>query len=256
MWANWRLLDGIARALFAAALALGAYFAAVAVVNSERFPLRIVRVVGEVDHVRADAILAHVSARLSGNFFAADLDSVRGAIEQVPWVRRAAVRRQWPDRLLVRIEEHVPVARWPDRRLVNTHGELFEAELERVLPRFAGPPGAELEVSARYAAFTALLAPLGTPLAEVTLSPRRAWSLRLADGMTVEVGADRPPDTAETRLARFVSSYPQAAALLHGRVQHADLRYPNGFALRVSAPAEAAGGGARATSAVRRDGKE
>ncbi|MCL4800670.1 MAG: cell division protein FtsQ/DivIB [Burkholderiales bacterium] len=256
MWANWRLLDGIASALFAAAAALAAYLAVVATVNSERFPLRIVRVVGELDHVRGDAILAHVTGRSSGNFFAADLDSVRSAIEQVPWVRRAAVRRQWPDRLLVRIEEHVPVARWSDRRLVNTHGELFEAELERALPQLAGPPGAEREVTSRYAVFTALLAPLGTPLAEVALSPRRAWSLRLVDGMTVEVGADQPPDTAEARLARFVSSYPQAAAQLEGRVRHVDLRYPNGFAVRVPGLAEAAGAGARAKSAVHRDEKE
>lgn len=256
MWANWRLLDGIATGLFAFAGALAAYLAGVAALNSALFPFRVVRVVDEVEQVRGEAILEHVAGRIGGNFFAADLDSVRGAIEQVPWVRRVAVRRVWPDRLLVRIEEHVPLARWSDRRLVNTHGELFDAELERALPALAGPPGAEREVASRYAAFGTLLAPLGSPLAELALSPRRAWSLKLANGMTVEVGADQPPDTAEARLARFVSAYPQALALLDGRVRHVDLRYPNGFAVRVPELAEAAGAGARSRSAVRREQKE
>lgn len=256
MWSNWRLLDGIASGLFIAAAVIAGYFVILAALNSALFPLRVVRVVGELEHVRGEAIRDHVAGNLTRNFFAADLDTVRGAVESMPWVRRAAVRRQWPDRILVRIEEHVPVARWSDRRLVNTHGELFAGELDRELPELAGPPGAEREVTDRYAAFSALVAPLGTSLKELALSPRRAWRLRLANGTTVEVGSDQAPDTAEARLARFVSSYPEVHALLDGRVRHVDLRYPNGFAVRVPELASEAGQGARSKSAGRRAQKE
>lgn len=256
MWSNWRLLDGIASGLFVAAAAIAGYLLIVAALNSALFPLKAVRVVGELEHVRGEAIRDHLAGSLTGNFFGVDLDTVRGGVEQVPWVRRAAVRRQWPDRILVRIEEHVPVARWSDRRLVNTHGELFAGELDRALPVLAGPAGAEREVTSRYAAFSALVAPLGISLAELALSPRRAWRLRLANGTTVEIGSDQAPDTVDARLARFVSSYPQVFALLEGRIPHVDLRYPNGFAVRVPELADEAGAGARSKSAVRRAHKE
>lgn len=256
MWSNWRLLDGLASGLFVAAAAIAGYFLIMGALNSAYFPLKVVRVVGEIEHVRGEAIRDHLAGNLTGSFFGADLDTVRGAIEQVPWVRRAAVRRQWPDRILVRVEEHVPVARWPDRRLVNTHGELFAGDVDSALPVLAGPPGTEREVASRYAAFSALIAPLGTSLAELALSPRRAWRLRLANGTTVEVGSDQAPDTAEARLARFVSSYAQVFALLEGRIPHVDLRYPNGFAVRVPELADEAGAGARSKSAGRRAHKE
>lgn len=256
MWSNWRLLDGIASGLFVAAAAIAGYFVIVAVLASASFPLKVVRVAGELEHVRSEAIRERLAGNVTGNFFGADLDTVRGAIESMPWVRRAAVRRQWPDRILVRIEEHVPVARWSDHRLVNTHGELFVGDVDRTLPELAGPPGAEREVASRYAAFSALVAPIGSSLAELVLSPRRAWRLRLADGTTVEIGSDQAPDTAEARLARFVSAYPQVLATLQGSIRHVDLRYPNGFAVRVPELVDEAGAGARSKSAARRMHKE
>jgi cell division protein FtsQ len=37
----------------------------------------------------------------------------------------------------------------------------------------------------------------------------------------------------EARLARFVSVYDRTIARLNRRVEHVDLRYPNGFAVRI-----------------------
>ncbi|MCC6609849.1 MAG: cell division protein FtsQ/DivIB [Burkholderiales bacterium] len=256
MWSNWRLLDAIASGLFLAAAAIAGYSLVAAVLASPSFPLKVVRVAGALEHVPSEAIRERLAGHVTGNFFGADLDMVRGAIESIPWVRRAAVRREWPDRILVRIEEQVPVARWSDHRLVNTHGELFVADAGHALPELAGPPGAEREVVSRYAAFSALVAPIGSALAELALSPRRAWRLRLADGTTIEIGSDQAPDTAEARLARFVSAYPQVLAAMQGSVRHVDLRYPNGFAVRVPEPGVEAGAGTRSEGAARRMQKE
>ena len=95
------------------------------------------------------------------------------------------------------------VARWTDQRLINTYGELFNGELDAALPLLGGPPGTERQVAARYAAFSALLAPLNAELAQVTLSPRRAWHIKLASGTTIELGRERPREPAETRLERL-----------------------------------------------------
>ena len=46
---------------------------------------------------------------------------IRDSFETVPWVRRAVVRRVWPDRLAVRLEEHRAVALWVGEDLSLIH---------------------------------------------------------------------------------------------------------------------------------------
>ena len=256
MWDSPRLLNAVARALYLAAGVLAVYLLARAAMSSPYFALRTVSVAGELRHVTGEAIRTGLVGRVSGNFFAADLDNVRGVLEQTPWVRRAAVRRQWPDLLLVRIEEQVPIARWQDRRLVNRYGELFEGESDAALPELAGPAGAERQVATRYATFSAALAPLGTELAQLALSPRHAWQLKLASGITLELGRDRPREPVEARLERFVAAYPQVVAVLGHPIEHVDLRYPHGFAVRAQAAVADPGGEPRAQDASRRTLKE
>jgi len=256
MWDSPRILNSVSRGLFIVAGAIAVYFLARAAMGSALFPLRTVIVVGDLHHVSAEAIRAGLAGRVSGNFFAANLDALRGALEQVPWVRRAAVRRQWPDLIQVSIEEQVPIARWTDQRLVNSYGELFAGEFDQALPVLGGPPGTERQVAARFAAFSALVAPLGTQLIELVLSPRHAWQIKLASGTTLELGRERPREPAEARLERFVAAYPQVVAELGLPVAHADLRYPNGFAVRVTPTADEAAGKARAQAATPRTLKE
>ena len=80
---------------------------------------------------------------------------------------------------------------------------------------------------------TATLAPLGSALERVILTPRFAWQLRLESGLNVELGRDLANDPAQTRLARFVAAYPHTLGRIARRHEYVDLRYPNGFALRV-----------------------
>jgi cell division protein FtsQ len=85
----------------------------------------------------------------------------------------------------------------------------------------------------RYLAFRELVAPLGTEPTHVTLSARYAWQLRLANGIVLDLGRDQARQSLEERLARFVAAYPRAAGHLNQRIGHVDLRYPNGFSIRL-----------------------
>ena len=169
--------------------------------------------------------------RASGNFFAADLGEIRARVERLPWVRHVAVRRVWPGRLEISIEEHVALARWGDEALVNTHGERFVGKTQEALPSFIGPAGTQAEVARRYARFSAIVAPLGTKVERVVLSARHAWQLRLANGLHLALGRD--PEAAELRLKSFVAAYPATLSAGGRRYEYVDLRYPNGFAVRV-----------------------
>ena len=169
-----------------------------------------------------------ITRELRGNFFTVDLAQARAAFEKLPWVRKVNVRRQWPDRLEFAVEEHQPLARWGSTALVNAHGEVFEAAISSTLPVFVGPEGTAAEVVARYAEFDRLLAPIGKKVALITLSARRAWQLRLDDGMVLQLGREN----LEARLAGFISAYPRTVARLPRPPSHVDLRYGNGFAVR------------------------
>lgn len=236
MWNNARFLSITANALFALALGLAAYIAVRVLLTSPAFPLRGIYVQGELHHVVPGEILGALQGRVKGTFFSADLDAIRALFESVPWVRRAEVRRLWPDRLEVRIEEHVALARWGqsrEPRLVNTFGEVFSGASDAKLPLFSGPAGTEREVTRRYLVFRQLLAPLGLEPRQVQLNSRLAWQLKLSDGLTVQLGRDSEKDRIDDRLARFVSVYPRTLGKFPRRLDFVDLRYPNGFALRV-----------------------
>lgn len=236
MWGDLRLLNTSANALFAMALALVVYAAGTAFAHSQVFSLRAIRVQGELSHVNRGQIVEALQGRVSGTFFTVDLEAIRSMFEGIPWVRRAEVRRHWPDGLEVKLEEQVALARWgqdKEGRLVNVHGELFAGQTELDLPLLGGPAGSEREVTRRYAQFHDLLAPLALDLRTVTLSQRRSWQLKLSNGLTVQLGRDNDKDPTQERLARFVDVYPRTIGRLARRLDYADLRYPNGFALRV-----------------------
>ncbi|RMG28439.1 MAG: cell division protein FtsQ/DivIB [Gammaproteobacteria bacterium] len=213
--------------------ALGALGAGIHLLfDAQRFPLRGVRVTGSLATLTPAEVRAALEPAWRGQgFFTVDVAAVRRAAESLDWVRRAQVRRLWPDRLEVRIEERVPVARWGTDALLDAQGVRFATAGHRVpdgLPRLDGPEGSERQVLARWRDWAGRLAAIGLHPVRLRLDARRAWHLVLADGMRLEVGRKE----AGARLARFLAAWPRVAAAQGGRrAEYADLRYSNGFAV-------------------------
>lgn len=231
MWNDHVLLNRVASWLTGAACLALSYALLLLLVRLPVFAVREVGVSASAAHTTREQVQTLVESELHGNFFTLDLEQARVAFEKLPWVRRASLRRAWPDRLEVDLEEHVALARWRDTGLVNTHGEVFEAASDQTLPVFVGPSGAASEMTDQFRKFQAVLAPLGRTTSELHLSARGAWELKLDDGYALELGRQ---DMAG-RVARFATAYPQASARLPGGVYRVDLRYPNGFAVRLPA---------------------
>lgn len=241
MWDNPHLLNRLADLLLAVAAVVLLYGAMQMFARSPLFPLREVSVRGALLQTSRSELERALAGPAAANFFAVDLAALRVALESLPWVRRVEARRVWPDRIEVSLEEHVALAHWGDAGLVNTRGERFAGQhdegREPRLPLFAGPPGTAAEVARRYRRFAELLAPLGQAPARVILTPRHAWQLRLSGGLNIELGRDGS-EPVEARLARFVDGYVESLGRLQRRTaggdsRQVDLRYPNGFALRV-----------------------
>ncbi|HEY8361176.1 MAG TPA: FtsQ-type POTRA domain-containing protein, partial [Ramlibacter sp.] len=63
-----------------------------------------ITVQGDLAHNSVATLRANVAPQLAGNFFTLDLRRAREAFENVPWVRQATVRRQFPNRLRVQLQ--------------------------------------------------------------------------------------------------------------------------------------------------------
>ncbi len=237
MWDDAKALNALAVTLALMATAAVVAAGVLWVARQPSFAFREVVVTTPIQRASATHLEAIVRGELAGTFFTMNLERARAALGRVPWVRSVALRRQWPQRLEVVLEEHEPLARWGDGALVNKQGEVFFAAYDGELPHFAGPEGYAAEMRARYGEWSAQLAALALTLSELRLSPRGGWSFKATDGnspLTVELGRD----DADGRLARFVAGYGRTiGALLRSgmRVDHVDLRYRNGFAARVPA---------------------
>ena len=237
-----RLMNLTATVLFAACGVLLVAALAWWAVRHPVFAIRAIVVQGEVTHNNAATLRANVAPKLAGNFFTIDLQQARAVFEAVPWVRRAVVRREFPNKLRVEIEEHEAEAFWgtdSESRLVNTFGEVFEANAGDIeqedLPRLAGPEGSSAQVLAMYRALDPLMQPLELGVQEVLLTRRGGWSLHLDTGAVVELGRGTAQEVV-ARSERFARTLTQVTSK-YGRKPEAlvtaDLRHVDGYALKL-----------------------
>lgn len=197
---------------------------------------------GDVAHNSAATLRANVAPRLAGNFFTVDLAKARAAFESVPWVRKAVVNRQFPNKLRVVLQEHRPEAVWgtdAETRLVNTYGEVFEANPGDVeqddMPRLAGPEGTSAQVLAMYRGLQPMLEALDLRIEQVVLTGRGGWSMELDSGAAVELGRGTTEEVL-ARSQRFSRTLTQVTAKYGRRPEAlvtADLRHADGYAVRL-----------------------
>ena len=228
MWDNALLLRNIANVLIAAsvlAMLYGVIYYTVHLPGS--FPLQSVRLSSVPQRVDPAEVLQVVRSEVQGNFFTVDIERLRQALGKLPWVRNVSIRREFPHRLEVQLEEYQALARWNNSALVDSQGEVFIAKSEMVMPDFVGQEGTAAEVTQQYTQFSGQLAALDLQVTRLVLSPRHAWQLRLSNGMVLELGRE----DMQQRLARFVAAYPYSLAAIQSQVKYVDLRYSNGFAV-------------------------
>lgn len=236
VWHRPALLNLVSDVLMLFAAVVLGYALVVWFLSRPLFPLREVVVLTPPAQVTTEQLEYAARTAIRGNFFSVDLDEVREMFEKLPWVRRAEVRRRWPDVLELRLEEHQAVAYWTvadsgETHLVNRQGEIFIAASNAEMPSFSGPQGSAAYLQAMYRQFGDAIGPLGRRLTGLELSAREAWQLRLDDGMLIVLGRDQEKAPIAERLARFVSAWPKAKSMIGVQVAIADLRYPSGFAL-------------------------
>jgi len=224
----------VAEAALVAVIAIGIVAFGAMFRDPDRFPIREIRIEGDMAHLTDDRFRERLGRASRAGLFGIDVNAVRREILAEPWVADVSIRRVWPDALVVRVEEEVPVARWNDGAAVNRFGEIFDPpddDLAIDLVRLGGPDDAVIDVLTAYSEIAGLAAPHGLTPAEVRLTEQRSWVVVFDDGRRLDVGKERRRE----RLNRFFVGY---EAYLKGRwqdVRRVDMRYPNGFAVEFDA---------------------
>lgn len=197
-------------------------------------PIKSVRVEGTFTHITSEALQQAIAHAATGGFLYVDVGDIRRAAQRLPWVKDISVRRVWPDTLRVTVTEQTAVARWGDQGLLNAEGTVFaphQSSYPAGLPELQGPPGTQTAMLGQYHAMSQTLAPHRLRITHLELDARRAWRVKLSNGIELMLGRT----DSYARLQRFARVYNNLlsapAGTQSGVIDRIDLRYSNGLAV-------------------------
>lgn len=193
-------------------------------------PIAKVSVRGELTYVDQQVVQARMAPFVEASFFKVDLDALRHDLEQMPWIAHVEARRIWPDQVMVRLDEQLPIARWGDEALLNNNGQAFAPDdltQYEHLPQLHGPKRAQQRVMQQYQILSQMLRPLGFSIARLELRARGSWFVTTKQGVELLLGRDQIIE----KMRRFTAIYQQELVQKSERIARIDLRYANGLAV-------------------------
>src|SRR5438094_1734508 len=237
--ARLRRLLGTALTIVAVAAAGGA--ALRWLLTTQHFAVASVEVRG-VSRVPPDQILAVAAIPRGTNIFRLDTMGVAGRVESLPEVRRADVVREFPNRVVISVEERRPFTLVHGSRLhwLDEEGRLLGLAPQAVVPEVPVVSGlSEQELAslrrapgpkaqAAIALIKALLrsgSSLTAEISEIDMSRKDGPVLYTADGVEVRLGTE----DWEERLARLEGVLAQAVT---EDIRTVDLRFRDQVVLR------------------------
>jgi cell division protein FtsQ len=195
------------------------------------YPVRHIVVSGKYRYLNTETIQQKVLTGLAGkSFFWVSVNDVSNLLKGIPWVKRVYVKRVWPDKLDIQIEEYQIVARFGTDALLTVEGHIFtpdKKELPPIEPIILTEHSQANTVIQQYYAWDAKLSPLGLKISDIALDLRRAWRVKLKNGLEIEFGRN----DLDKKLSRFIDFYQQYLVRNNESVVHVDLRYTNGLSV-------------------------
>jgi cell division protein FtsQ len=200
--------------------------------NPENLPISQIDIQGELKFIKDAELRKVIEKYTHTNLYLLDADSLELDLETTqPWVRSVTLRKVWPDKLIVSVEEQSPLAFWGSDRLMNKYGEVFTADLPSkrgILPVLYSPADNKgREMAERFKQVWAWLAGLSLEVAELTEDESGAWRIKIKQGPEILVGNK----DQQRRLERFKVGFQQQLKAQWNNIQRVDLRYTNGFAV-------------------------
>lgn len=193
-------------------------------------PVNKIHALGTFNMVNESMLRDVVAKTVTGGYFTVNVDEVKTAVEEIPWVYQANVSRVWPDTISINVTEQTALAHWAMGGIVNQQGMIFKpVEINKTLklPIFDAPIGMERNMTEFYLWAKTIVDPLGLTITELHMDSRRAYRLTLDNGIVVLLGRENMQD----RLKRFVRVYNKVLSARAGDIERIDTRYSNGLAV-------------------------
>jgi len=208
-----------------------------------------------LNHVARADLLREAGVSAASSLPLIDADAVRARLKRNPWIGEATVRKLYPDRLEIAVEERAAFALWQRSgklNLIARDGTVLESAIESKpaeLPLVVGigadkRAGAFIDLIDRFPEVRAVVR------AGVLIAERR-WNLRLKNGIDVRLPEDDPALALE-RLAAL----DREKKILSRDVTVIDLRVPDQIMVRLSDEAAAARAAAHKQRPAKRKGAD
>ena len=152
-------------------------------------PIRTVIVAGEPTRAERLGIQDSMSKVELGGILTTDLNEVERQLQQMGWTRQVMVRRQWPDRLEVRLQKVVPVAKWGEDDYLAANGEPLQLPNEYPnLPALSAHISSPQQTMELYRLLQLFAARQGLTIMTLTESPQGEWEVGFENGMDLKLG--------------------------------------------------------------------
>jgi len=192
------------------------------------WPVKQVEVEGEFRFWQAENLVKELLWVKDQNFFSLDVRQVKANVEQLALIKSAEVKKIWPDTLLVKFKEDIPVAVWNQKTLLNPQGEelILPNDFNAVgLPRLFGPERKTDQVMRQFQRFQSRLSSVNAAMVSLTVTTVGSWQVELENGWTIRLGRQQLEQRIE-RLIELLKILPQE------KVAVVDLRYGKGAAIQ------------------------
>lgn len=183
------------------------------------------------NYVTEEDVSQIVDSMIGRSFVGENIDNIKLQVESIAWVDNVNLARQWPDRLVVSIDEHKPIARWGDEGFVNVRGELiFTGDTERLshLSTLHGDMDSAVLIMQQYSVLAKLLQPYSLVITSLQRDRRGAWQLRLDNDAQVMLGRG----DVQVKIQRLTQLLDQRLLSRFSDVAVIDMRYQNGIAVQ------------------------
>lgn len=186
-----------------------------------------------LSHLREEEVLrlSGIDGRLSVPFL--DVSEVRARLERVPLIRKASVRKLYPNDIMIELEERTPHALWQRNGevfVISADGtviDFFQDERFSHLPLVVGE-GANMRTD-DYIRLLQMAGPLKKRIKAGTLNSGRRWTLKMDNGLDIQL----PETLAEQALTRL-ANLEKDQKILEKDIIAVDLRIGDRVVLRLT----------------------
>lgn len=202
-----------------------------AVKQVDDIPINTIEIQSPINKVNKSEIKIIVQNYIHEGFFTVDLTALENQLNDIPWVYRANVKRQWPGKVVINIVEQQPYFRWGEEHLINKYAEKFyvaNTNEYAYLPLLKGVAGREREIIDLYYKYSDGFKQAGAEIISLQEDARYDKEIRLANGIAINLGRDQ----TEKQIQRCLHSLAMFTKAEREAIASIDLRHSNGFAVR------------------------